>query len=148
MTGTLGINAVPVCVAVAVLRYKLYDLGRIVSRSVSYALITAVLIGVYVGLVTLAAAVFGGTSSLSVAVATLVAAALFQPLRRRVQSVVNHRFNRTRYDAERPVESFSRRLRDEVELEAVRADLLAVVDKTMQPAAAGLWLRELGAVHR
>jgi hypothetical protein len=140
--GTLGILGVPVCVGVAVLRYRLYDLGRIISRTVSYAVITALLLGVYFGLVTAVTRLVPRSSSLAIAGSTLAAAALFQPLRRRVQALVDRRFNRAPYDAERTVEAFTRNLREKVDLEAVSSDLLAVVHQTMQPAKAGLWLRD------
>lgn len=141
--GTVGIAAVPVCVGVAVLRYRLYDLGRVVSRTLSYAVVTALLIAVYIALVTGLARLLPGSSSLAVAASTLAAAALFQPLRHRVQSLVDHRFNRARYDADRTVDGFSRRLRDEVDLAAVRSDLLGVVDTALQPASVGLWVRDV-----
>jgi len=141
VVSALAIFALPVCIAIAVLRYKLYDLGRLVSRTASYATVSAILIGLYAGLVTLSASVASGTSSLTVAAATLAAAALFQPMRRRVQGVIDQRFNRARFDAARTVEEFSLRLRDEVELDAVRADLVAVVGTTMQPTVVFLWLR-------
>lgn len=140
--GTLGIAAVPVCVGVAVLRYRLYDLGRVVSRTVSYVVVTGLLVAVYLSVVTGTARLAPGSSSLAVAASTLAAAALFQPLRRRVQRGVDHRFNRARYDADRTLEEFRRRLRDEVDLTAVRADLIAVVQGTVQPATVGIWLRE------
>ncbi len=142
IAGSLAILAIPACVGVAVLRYHLYDLGRIVSRALSYAVVTAVLLGLYVAGVTSAARLAPGNSSLAVAASTLAVAALFQPLRRRVQSAVDHRFNRARYDADRTVDAFTRRLRDEVDLDAVRADLLQVVHGTVQPTSAGLWLRD------
>ncbi len=138
----VGFVAVPVCVGVAVLRYRLYDLGRIVSRTLSYALVTTMVVGVYLAVVTGTARLTAASSSFAVAASTLAAAALFQPLRRRVQSGVDHRFNRARYDADRTVEEFRRRLRDEVDLTAVRADLLDVVHGTVQPANVGLWLRD------
>jgi hypothetical protein len=139
--GTLCIAAVPVCVGVAVLRYRLYDLGRVVSRTLSYAVVTALLVVVYLTVVTTTARLAPGSSSLGVAASTLAAAALFQPLRRWVQGAVDRRFNRSRYDADRTVDDFRRRLRDEVDLDTVRADLLHVVDKTVQPTTVGLWLR-------
>lgn len=138
----VGIGAVPVCLGVAVLRYRLYDLGRVVSRTVSYATVTALLLGVYLGIVTVLVRVLPGGSSLAVAVSTLVSAALFQPLRRRVQMAVDHRFNRSRYDADLTLAAFTRRLRDEVDLDLVRSDLLFVVQDTLQPASVGLWLRD------
>jgi len=134
--------AVPVCIAVAVLRYRLYDLGRLVSRTVSYAVLTALLLGLYLALVSLATRLAPSGSSLAVAASTLAAAALFQPLRQRVQTVVDKRFNRARYDADRTLEEFTRKLRDEVDLEAVRVDLLRVVHDTVQPRAVGLWLKD------
>jgi len=133
--------------AVAVLRYRLYDIDRLISRTLSYGVVTAVLLGVYVTVVTASTRLLPDGSSLAVAGSTLAAAALFQPLRRRVQTVVDSRFNRTRYDADRTVEVFTRRLREEVELDAVRADLLGVVHETLKPTTAGLWLRPQGKVH-
>jgi hypothetical protein len=144
LIGTLSILALPLCVGVAVLRYRLYDLGRLVSRTVSYVVITTLLLGVYFGLVTASTRILPSDSSLAVAASTLAAAALFQPLRRRVQRVVDRRFNRSRYDADRTVEAFTRRLRDEVDLDSVRTDLLRAVHDTLQPATAGLWLRSPG----
>ena len=131
------------CLGVAVLRYRLYDLGRVVSRTVSYAVITALLVGVYLVLVTASARLLPDGSSLAVAASTLAAAALFQPLRRRVQTLVDRRFNRGRYDAERTLAAYTNRLRDQVDLDAVSSDLLHVVHETLQPASAGLWLRDV-----
>jgi hypothetical protein len=136
------IFAVPASIAVAVLRYRLYDLGRLVSRTLSYAVLSALLVGVYVAVVSTASRIVPADSSLAVATSTLTAAALFQPLRLRVQRVVDSRFNRARYDADRIVAGFTRTLRDEVDLDAVRDDLLRVVDGAIQPAAVGLWLRD------
>jgi hypothetical protein len=132
---------VPVAVAVAVLRYRLWDLDRLVSRTVTYALVTALLIVPYLLIVPAAGRLVQGSGSLAVAAATLATAALFQPLRRRVQDLVDRRFNRRRYDAARTVSGFAARLRDQVDLDALSAELLAVVDHTMQPAEASLWLR-------
>jgi hypothetical protein len=128
--------SVPVAIAVAVLRYRLWDLDRLVSRTVTYTLVTALLIIPYVLVVPTASKLVEGSGSLAVAVA-----ALFQPLRRRVQELVDRRFNRRRYDAARTVEGFGTRLRDQVDLDALHAELLAVVDQTMQPTRASLWLR-------
>ena len=130
-------------IAVAVLRYRLYDLGRVVSRTVSYAVITALLVGVYLVLVTASTRLLPDGSSLAVAASTLAAAALFQPLRRRVQTLVDRRFNRARYDADRTVEAFTRTLREDVALDAVRSDLIAAVDETLEPSRVGLWLRDV-----
>jgi hypothetical protein len=134
--------SVPVAIAVAVLRYRLWDLDRLVSRTVTYALVTALLVLPYLLVVPTASKLVEGAGSLAVAAATLTTAALFQPLRRRVQQLVDRR----RYDAARTVERFATRLRDQVDLDALHAELLAVVDHTMQPAAAALWLRPSPAV--
>ena len=138
---TIGIGCVPMSLTVAVLRYRLYELDRVVSRTVTYAAVTGLLLATYAGLVTAVSRLTPSGGSLAVAASTLAVAALFQPLRRRVQSAVDRRFNRTRYDAERIVEQFRLRLRDEVALDAVSDDLLAVVRQTVQPDGAGLWLR-------
>jgi hypothetical protein len=131
----------PVTVAVAVLRYRLWDLDRLVSRTVSYGLVTALLVVPYLLILPAATRLAAGSGNLAVAAATLAAAALFQPLRRRVQGLVDRRFNRARYDAARTLEAFAARLRDQVDLDALAADLLAVVDQTVQPTKASLWLR-------
>jgi hypothetical protein len=133
--------SVPLAIAVAVLRYRLWDLDRLVSRTVTYAAVTALLVVPYLLILPAATGLAGSSGSLAVAAATLAAAALFQPLRRRVQDLVDRRFNRRRYDAARTVEGFAVRLRDQVDLGALHAELLAVVDQTMQPTQASLWLR-------
>ena len=133
--------SVPVAIAVAVLRYRLWDLDRLISRTVTYALVTALLAVPYLLILPAATRLAGGAGSLAVAAATLTAAAAFQPLRRRVQDLVDRRFNRRRYDAARTVDGFARRLRDQVDLDVLRGELLAVVDQTMQPTQASLWLR-------
>jgi hypothetical protein len=132
---------IPLGVAVAVLRYRLWDLDRLVSRTVTYTLVTALLVVPYLLIVPAAGRLAQGAGNLAVAAATLAAAAGFAPLRRRVQGLVDRRFNRRRYDAARTVEAFTIRLRDQVDLDALSAELLAVVDQTMQPAGASLWLR-------
>jgi hypothetical protein len=124
-----------------VLRYRLWDLDRLVSRTVTYAVVTALLVAPYLLIVPAAGRLVQGAGSLAVAAATLAAAAAFAPLRRRVQGLVDRRFNRRRYDAARTVEGFAARLRDQVDLDALRGELLAVVDQTMQPNRASLWLR-------
>jgi len=124
-----------------VLRYRLYDLDRILSGTLAYGLLTVLLGGGYAGVVLGLGQLLGQDSSLVVAAATLAVAAAFQPARRRVQAAVDRRFNRRRYDAARTIEAFSARLREELDLDTLSAELLAVVDQTMQPASASLWLR-------
>jgi MFS family permease len=131
----------PVTVGVAILRYRLYDINRVISRTVSYALLTALLVGLYAGMVTLVTHVLPSSSSVAVAASTLVAAALFNPLRRRLQRLVDRRFNRARYDAEATVAEFSDRLRAAVELGAVQDDLVAAVSRTLEPSSVSVWLR-------
>ena len=134
--------AVPLAIAVAVLRYRLWDLDRLVCRTVTYAVVTALLVVPYLLVVPAATRLVQGSGSLAVAAATLAVAALFSPLRRRVQDLVDRRFNRRRYDAARTVEGFAARLRDQVDLDALQGELLAVVGQTMQPTQASLWLRQ------
>jgi hypothetical protein len=136
-----AVLCVPLGVAVAVLRYRLWDLDRLVSRTVTYTLVTGLLVVPYLLILPAATGLVGSSGSLVVAAATLAAAALFQPLRRRVQDLVDRRFNRRRYDAAQTVAGFATRLRDQVDLDALQAQLLAVVDQTMQPTQASLWLR-------
>jgi hypothetical protein len=131
----------PVAIGVAVLRYRLYDLDRILSRTLGYGLLTVLLGLGYAGVVLGLGRLLGRSSSLVVAAATLAAVAAFSPLHRRVQRLVDRRFNRRRYDAARTVEGFAARLRDQVDLDALRGELLGVVDQTMQPTRASLWLR-------
>ena len=131
----------PVAVGVAVLRYRLYDLDRVISRTLTYGLLTVLLGLGYAAVVLGLGRLLPEGSSLAVAAATLTTAALFQPLRRRVQEPVDRRFNRRRYDAARTVDAFSVRLRDQVDLDALHGELLGVVDQTMQPTRASLWLR-------
>jgi hypothetical protein len=132
---------IPLAVAAAILRYRLYDLDRIISRTLTYGLLTVLLGGAYAGVVLGLGQLLGRGHSLVVAGATLTLAAGFQPARRRVQGLVDRRFNRRRYDAARTIEAFSVRLRQQVDLDALHADLLAVVERTMQPTRASLWLR-------
>ncbi len=137
---TLAPLALPVCMGVAVLKYRLYELNRVISRVVSYALITALLAGVYAGLILLATRVLPVRTPVAVATATLVIAALFNPLRRRVQHLVDRQFNRSRYDAEAVVAAFAGRLRHTVDLDTVRRDLLGVTETAFQPAHVSLWI--------
>jgi hypothetical protein len=133
----------PASVGVAILRHHLYDIDRLLSRTLTYGLLTVVLGLVYAAVVVFGQALNprGGDSTLTVAASTLLVAALFQPLRRRIQDVVNRRFNRRRYDAAQTIDAFSVRLRDEIDLDSLTAELLSVVDQTMQPTKASLWLR-------
>ena len=142
---TLGTSALPVCLGVAVLKYRLYELNRVISRVVSYALITALLGGVFTGLILLADRVLPVKGSVAVAVATLVIAALFNPVRKRVERAVDRRFNRSRYDAETVVAAFTARLRHTVDLDALRHDLLGVTEDAFQPAHVSMWLAPMVA---
>jgi hypothetical protein len=137
----LCVALLPLATGAAILRYRLYDLDRIVSRTVAYGLLTVLLGLGYAAVVLGLGRLLGQDSSLVVAAATLAVAALFQPLRRRVQAAVDRRFNRRRHDAGRVIEAFGARLRDQVDLDALHGELLAVVDQTMQPTRASLWLR-------
>jgi hypothetical protein len=139
LTPVVGI---PLACVVAVLKYRLYDLGRIVSRTVAYTIVTGVLVGVYAGLVLLATQVLTIKSPVAVAGATLAAAALFGPLRSRVQHRVDRRFNRARYSAERMVAAFAARLKEELDADAVTDDLARSVHATLEPAHVSIWLSE------
>lgn len=140
---TVTATFIPVSCGLAILRYRLYDIDRVISRTVSYALVTGLALATYAVLVTSASRLLpSGTSPLVVAGATLAAAALVRPLLRRVQHVVDRRFNRSRYDAERTVEGFGARLRDQVGSNAVALDLMGVVGATVAPVAASLWLTD------
>jgi len=138
----IGLAALPVGIGVGILKYRLYDIDRIISRTLAYAIVTGVLVGVYAGLVLLATEVLGFHSSVAVAVSTLAAAALFNPLRRRVQRAVDRRFNRARYDADQTVAAFAARLKDAVDLDAVRDDLANVVRQALEPAHVSLWISQ------
>jgi hypothetical protein len=140
----LALLCVPVSVAVAVLRYRLWELDRLVSRTVTYALVTGLLVLPYLVIVPAAGHLAHGSGTLGVAAATLAAAAAFQPLRRRVQDLVDRRFNRRRYDTARTVDAFAARLRDQVDLDALDDELRALVDQTVAPTRSSLWLRPAG----
>jgi hypothetical protein len=127
---------------VAILRYRLYEIDKIISRTLAYTIVTGLLIGAYAGLVLLSIHVLALSSSVAVAASTLAAAAAFSPLRRRVQRAVDRRFNRARYDADTTVAAFAARLKDELDLDSAGADLAAVVQKTLEPAHLSLWMRE------
>jgi hypothetical protein len=132
--------ALPVSIGVGILRYRLYDIDRIISRTLAYAIVTGLLIGVYAGLVLLATGVLRFSSPVAVAASTLAAAALFNPVRRRVQRAVDRRFNRARYDADQTVAAFAARLKDAVDLDSVRTDLAEVVQRTLEPAHVRVWI--------
>jgi hypothetical protein len=123
---------------VGILKYRLYEIDRIISRTLAYALVTGLLVGVYAGLVLLATHVLALASPVAVAASTLAAA--FSPLRRRVQRVVDRRFNRARYDADKTVTAFAARLNDAVDLDTVRDDLSGVVHQALEPAHVSVWI--------
>jgi hypothetical protein len=131
----------PLATGAAVLRYRLYDLDRILSRTLTYGLLTVLLGGGYASVVLGLGQRLGRESSLVVAGATLAVAALFQPARRRIQQVVDRRFNRRKYNTAKTIQAFSTRLRDQVDLDTLSSELLAVVDQTMEPTRVSLWLR-------
>jgi hypothetical protein len=137
----LGVALLPLGTGAAILRYRLYDIDRIISRTLAYGLLTVLLGGGYAAVVLGLGQLLGRDSSLVVAGATLALAAVFQPARRRIQALVDRRFNRRRYDAAHTIAAFSARLRDEVDLDTLTVELLAVVEQTMQPTQAWLWLR-------
>jgi hypothetical protein len=138
------VAGIPLACAVAVLKYRLYEIDRIISRTLAYAIVTGLLIGVYAGLVLLSTEVLAIKSPVAVAASTLTAAALFYPLRRRVQQVVDRRFNRARYDAEQTVTAFAARLKDAVDLDSIRDDLTGAVDQALEPAHISVWISQQG----
>jgi hypothetical protein len=136
----VALAGLPVAMAVGILKYHLYDIDRLISRTLSYTLVTGILVGIYAGIVTLATRVLPFSSPVGVAASTLAVAALFNPLRRRVQHVIDRRFNRARYDADRIVAAFAAGLRDAVDLDAVRDDLTGVVQQALEPAHVSVWI--------
>jgi hypothetical protein len=139
-----GLFSLPVSICIGILKYRLYEIDRLISRTLSYTLVTGLLIGIYAGIVTLATRVLPFSSPVGVAASTLAVAALFNPLRRRVQRVVDRRFNRARYDAEKTVAAFAARLADAVDLDSVRDDLADVVRQVLEPAQVSVWMSERG----
>jgi hypothetical protein len=141
----VSVALVPIAAGIAILRYRLYDIDRLINRTLVYGLLTALLGSVYAGAVLVLGQLFGGVTgdppSWAVAGATLAVAALFQPTRGRIQAVVDRRFNRRKYNTAKTIQAFSTRLRDQVDLDALSTELLAVVDQTMEPTRASLWLR-------
>ena len=142
--GWFAVAALPISMGVAILRYRLYEIDRIISRTLAYAIVTGLLVGVYAGLVLLATHVLSVHSTVAVAAATLAAAALFNPLRRRVQHVVDRRFNRARYDADGIVAAFASKLKGEVNLDSIRNDLAGAVQHALEPAHLSVWINERG----
>jgi hypothetical protein len=137
-----GLIALPTAIAVAMLRYRLFEIDRIISRTVTYGLVSVLLVLVYLGAVFVLRLLFPvGESQLAVAGSTLAAAALFSPIRRRVQSVVDHRFNRASYDAEQALSAFTKRLGNEVDLDALSDEINFVARETVQPMTMSIWLR-------
>jgi hypothetical protein len=137
----LGWVALPCSIGVGILRYRLYEIDRLISRTLSYAILTALLVGVFVGLIALSTNTLALSGRVGVAASTLAAAALFNPLRKRTQRLVDRRFNRARYDAEATVSAFTTRLRDAVEIDAIRADLLDAVNRAVEPTHASVWIK-------
>ncbi len=141
----MALPLIPIAIGIAILRYRLYEIDRIISRTISWALVTGLLVAAFVGLVIGLTTVLGslaGGSTFAVAGSTLVVFALFQPLRRRIQVAVDRRFDRARYDARRTADAFAERLRNDVDLASVQGDLLGVVHSSLQPASVGLWTRD------
>jgi hypothetical protein len=138
----IGIFSLPVCITFAISKYHLYDIDRIISRTLAYAIVTGVLVGLYAALVLLATRLLSFQTPVAVAASTLVAAALFNPLRHRVQLRVDRRFNRTRYDADQMVAAFAARLKDTVDLDSVRDDLAAAVQQALMPAHVSVWIKQ------
>jgi peptidoglycan/LPS O-acetylase OafA/YrhL len=145
VVGGLNPPILSAAIGAAILRYRLYDLDRIISRALAYGLLTVLLGGGYAVVVLGLGDLLGRDSSLVVAAATLAVAAVFQPARRRIQALVDRRFNRRRYDAAQTIAGFSTRLREEVDLDTLTGELLGVVDHTMQPTRTSLWLRPQGS---
>jgi hypothetical protein len=139
--GLVAVLALPVSMGVAILKYRLYDIDRLISRTLAYAIVTGLLVGVYAGVVALAGAA-SFSSPVEVAAATLAAAALFNPLRRRVQTVVDRRFNQARYDADHTVAAFAARLQDTIDLDSIRDDLASVVYQALEPAHVSVWISQ------
>ncbi|MDX6481990.1 MAG: hypothetical protein QOG85_2500 [Gaiellaceae bacterium] len=139
--GFLGLVALPISIGIGILRYRLYEIDRLISRTLSYALLTGLLVGVFAGLVLLTTHVLPLSSPVGVAASTLAAAALFTPLRGRLQRLVDRRFNRARYDAEATVAAFGARLRDAVDPETVLSELAAAAGGSVQPAHVSVWAK-------
>jgi hypothetical protein len=144
VVSVLGVLCIPIGIGVGVLKYRLYEIDRLISRTLSYTLLTAALAAVFVGVVLLTTRVLPFSSPVGVAASTLVSAALFSPLRLRLQRLVDRRFNRSRYDAEGLSAAFGSRLRDAVDLDTIRRDLLETASRAVEPTHVSLWLRDIG----
>ena len=145
--GFIGLIALPIAIGIAILRYHLYEIDRLISRTIGWAVVTGLLVALFAGLVVVlqaALAPLTNESTIAVAASTLMAFALFQPLRRRVQRAVDRRFDRARYDGQRTVDAFAERLRDEVDLGTLRGALVATAEGAVRPTGAHLWLRSRG----
>ena len=145
--GFIGLIALPIAIGIAILRYHLYEIDRLISRTIGWAVITGLLVALFAGLVVVlqaALAPLTKESTIAVAASTLVAFALFQPLRRRVQRAVDRRFDRARYDGQRTVDCFAERVRNEVDLGTLRSALVATAEGAVRPTGAQLWLRSRG----
>jgi hypothetical protein len=143
--GTLMACALPVSMGIAIMRYRLYEINRLVSRTVSYVLVSAIVVGAYLAVVTTSTGLLGFSSPVAVAASTLVAVVLFNPLRRRLQRVVDRRFNRARYDADAMVAAFVSRLRAAEDLDTVEPELITTVQRTFEPTHVGIWVRGAGS---
>jgi hypothetical protein len=144
LPASIAFLCVPLAIGIAILRYRLYEIDRIISRTVSYAIVTAILAVVFVAVVVGLQVLFApvtGNNTVAVAASTLVVAALFSPLRRRIQAIVDHRFNRARYDTERTAAGFAARLRDEVDLDSLQSLLIGATDGAVRPRFTTIWLR-------
>jgi small basic protein len=137
----IALMALPLSIGVGILRYRLYEIDRLVSRTLAYAILTGLLVGVFIGLVALSTDTLALSGRVGVAASTLAAAALFNPLRGRIQRLVDRRFNRARYDAQAIVAAFTARLRDAVEIDAIRTDLLDAVTRAVEPSHASVWIK-------
>jgi hypothetical protein len=143
--GLAGVTALPISIGVGILKYRLYEIDRLISRTLSYAIVTGLLAATFVGVVALTTQTLPFSSSVGVATSTLAAAALFNPLRGRVQRIVDGRFNRARYDAELTVAAFAARLRDAVDLDTVQSELLDTVERSVEPSHASVWIRPVSS---